>query len=68
MFWMVGGIVPGFDAGGFWSAFFGAIIVSIVNWVLSSFFRGSDGRYHVITHHGQLKPVPGRVIESDQKG
>ena len=53
---------------GFWSPFFGAIVISIVSWLLSAFFRGSDGRYYVITHHAQvkedaMKQARGRVIE-----
>jgi putative membrane protein len=56
-------IVPCFQVHGFWSAVFGAIIISFVSWLLSAFFRGSDGRVHVLTHHGQIKQVRGRVIE-----
>src|SRR5438477_11404619 len=59
----VGEIVPCFEVPGFWRAFFGAIIISIVSWLLSAFFRGSDGRVHVLTHHTQIKRVRGRVIE-----
>ena len=44
LFWLAGWIVPGFVVGGFWNAFFGSIIVSLVNWVLSAFTRGADGR------------------------
>jgi putative membrane protein len=65
LFWMVSGLVPDFKVSGFWQAFFAALIVSIVNWVLSLFFKTSDGRYHLITHHGVAKPVAGRVIEID---
>lgn len=60
---MAGGLVPGFFVGGFGNAFFGAIIISIVSWALSLFFRGSDGRYHLITHHAEMKRVQGRVVE-----
>ena len=61
---LVGELVPGFDVpAGFGSAFFGAIIVSIVSWLLSAFFKGSDGRIHVLTHHSKMKTVSGRVIE-----
>ena len=60
---MVGGIVPGFHVDGFWSAFFGALIVSVVSWALSAFFRGSDGQVHTIAHHVQMKEARGRVIE-----
>jgi putative membrane protein len=56
-------LVPCFQVHGFWSALFGAILISFVSWLLSAFFRGSDGRVHVLTHHGQIKQVRGRVIE-----
>lgn len=60
---IAGGLVPGFFVGGFGNAFLGAIIVSLVSWALSLFFRGSDGRYHLITHHTDVKRVEGRVVE-----
>jgi putative membrane protein len=63
LFWLVSGLVPGFEVGGFWQAFFAALIVSFVNWILSLFFRTSDGRVHIITHHGREKAITGRVIE-----
>jgi putative membrane protein len=64
---LVGEIIPCLRVPGFWSAFFGAIIISIVSWVLSAFFRGSDGRVHVLTHHTQVKTVRGRVIEPGER-
>ncbi len=68
LFWFAGELVPGFYVGGFWNAFFGSIIVSLVNWALSSFIRGADGEFHILTHHEQLasggeKVVRGRVVE-----
>lgn len=60
-------IVPCFKVPGFGSAVFGAIIISIVSWLLSAFFRGSDGRVHVLTHHTQIKRVSGRVIEPGER-
>src|SRR6266550_1075729 len=33
----------------------------------SAFFRGSDGRVHVLTHHTQIRRVRGRVIDSDER-
>lgn len=67
MLWMVGGIVQGFIVEGFWAAFFGAICVSIISWLLSAFFRGSDGNYYAITHHpsssGGPRQAKGRVVE-----
>jgi putative membrane protein len=56
-------IVSGFQVDSFGSAFWGAIVVSIVSWMLSAFFRGSDGRVHVLTHHTQIKQVRGRVVD-----
>lgn len=56
-------IVGGFQVDSFGSAFWGAIVVSIVSWILSAFFRGSDGRVHVLTHHTQIKRVQGRVVD-----
>ena len=61
--WFSALLVPGFHVGGFWSAFFGSIIVSLVNWVLSSFVRGHDGAYRVVTRQGEMKQVQGRVVE-----
>jgi putative membrane protein len=63
MLYWVPGIVSGFHVDGYGSAFWGAIVIGIISWMLSAFFRGSDGRVHVLTHHTQLKPVEGRVIE-----
>jgi putative membrane protein len=36
LFWMVGSFVQGFHVAGFWAAFFGAIVYSVISWVLSS--------------------------------
>jgi putative membrane protein len=67
-FWLAGGLVPGFHVAGFWNAFFGSIVVSIVSWALSGFVRGSDGQMRVLTRHDRFqapgeKRVQGRVIE-----
>jgi len=56
-------LIPGFSVDGFGSAFFGAIIIGIVSWILSSFFRTSDGRIHTITHHPAIKKADARTIE-----
>lgn len=67
MLLLVPSIVIGFHVDSFGSAFWGAIIISLVSWILSAFFRGSDGRVHVLTHHTQIKTVPGRVIDSAER-
>jgi|AntRauTorckE6833_2_1112554.scaffolds.fasta_scaffold00096_4 putative membrane protein len=36
MLWLAAAIVPGFFIAGFWTAFFGSIILSIVTWFLNS--------------------------------
>src|SRR6516225_7503172 len=63
----VSNIVTGFHVDGFSSAFWGAIVVGIVSWILSAFFRGSDGRVHVLTHHTQIRRVRGRIVEDDER-
>ncbi|MFN2508297.1 MAG: phage holin family protein [Chthoniobacterales bacterium] len=68
MLWWVPTFVPGFRVEGFGSAFWGAIIIGLISWFLSAFFRGSDGRVHVLTHHTQMKRVEGRVINSKTAG
>jgi putative membrane protein len=62
MLLVIPSIVMGFHVDSFWSAFWGAIVISIISWILSAFFRGSDGRVHVLTHHTQIKQARGRVI------
>jgi len=63
---LVPSVVVGFHVDSFWSAFWGAIVISIVSWLLSAFFRGTDGRVHVLTHHGEIRRVQGRVLEDDK--
>jgi putative membrane protein len=47
-FWLVASIVKGFYVTGFWSAFLGALIVSIVSWTLTALISDS-GKVSVIT-------------------
>lgn len=56
--------VPGFHVAGLGSAIWGAIIIGFISWLSSAFFRGSDGRVHILTHHGQVRRVQGRVVQS----
>jgi putative membrane protein len=64
---LVPNIVVGFHVAGFWSAFWGAIVISFVSWILSAFFRGSDGRVHILTHHTGTRQVRGRVLEDGER-
>ncbi|MEJ2587723.1 MAG: phage holin family protein [Deltaproteobacteria bacterium] len=36
---MVSGVIPGFQVHGFWSAIFGALVISVVNWLITSFIN-----------------------------
>ncbi len=65
---IVNDLVHGFHVDHFSSAFWGAILISIVSWMLSAFFRGSDGRVHPITHHAEIRQVKGRVVGSSKPG
>jgi putative membrane protein len=46
--WLVAGLIAGFEVYGFWSAVFGALIVSIVSWIVTALVSDS-GRIVVIT-------------------
>ena len=64
---LVHSVVVGFHVDSFWSAFWGAIVISVVSWILSAFFRGTDGRVHVVTHHTDTRRVRGRVLEDQDR-
>jgi putative membrane protein len=64
--YIVGSVIPGFHVSGFGAALVGSILISIVSWIFSAFFKGSDGRVHVLKQPDrkpQMKTVRGRVIE-----
>ncbi len=67
MLWWVQGLVPGFYVDSYRSAFWGAIIISLISWCLSAFFRDSHGHVQVLNHHPRVKRVSGRVIEPDER-
>src|ERR1700709_982847 len=39
-FWLCASLLKGFEVSGFWSAFFGSILYSIVSWLLSALILG----------------------------
>ncbi|AOK28415.1 hypothetical protein WS67_10980 [Burkholderia singularis] len=39
-FWLAASLLKGFEVSGFWSAFFGSILYSIVSWLLSALVFG----------------------------
>ncbi len=36
LFWLVGSFVKGFEVQGFWAGVFGAIVYSLISWLLSA--------------------------------
>ncbi len=46
--WLTSALVKGFEVHGFWPAIFGALIVSLVSWLLTAFLS-DQGRIVVIT-------------------
>lgn len=59
----VSGLVPCFHVDSFGHAFFGALLISIVSWILSAFIRSENGQVRVITSQDGMKQAKGRVIE-----
>ena len=43
-FGLTAALVPGFDLTGFWPAFFGAFVVTVVSWIVNSAFSDDNGR------------------------
>lgn len=39
LFWFVASVVKGFNVAGFWPAFWGALIMSLVSWLVSSLLK-----------------------------
>lgn len=48
MFQLAGAVVPGLKVASFWSAFFAAIIVSIVSWIANWVIAGGAGERTVV--------------------
>ena len=42
LFWFVGSFIEGFVVGGFWAGFFGAIVYSLISWLLSALLLPSE--------------------------
>jgi putative membrane protein len=48
--WLTSWLVKGFEVHGFWPAVFGAMLVSVVSWLVNAFLN-DRGQVVVITHH-----------------
>ena len=67
-FWLAGGLVPGFHVDGFWTAFFGSIVVSVVSWAMSGIVRSPNGKIRVLSRQDRFrsareKRVEGRTVD-----
>jgi len=71
MFSFVAALVPGFHVDSFGGAFFGAIVISIVSWFISSFFTENKVQVYnfsdrtPIAEEPEIKQAQARVIEKD---
>jgi len=66
MLLFVSSIVHGFHVEGFWHALFAGLVIGLISWILSSFFRSSDGHVYPLNHHPQIKPADARVVTDDR--
>ena len=53
---MASGIIPGFGVYGFWNAIFGALLISLISWLLNSFI-GEQGTVTTINFDHGHRPV-----------
>jgi putative membrane protein len=42
LFWLVGNLLDGFSVGGFWPGVFGALLYSLISWLLSSLLQPGE--------------------------
>ena len=62
----VSSVVRGFHVEGFWNALFAGLVIGLISWLLSSFFRSSNGHVYPLNHHPQIKPADARVVSDDR--
>ncbi len=62
--WLTSWLVTGFEVHGFWPAVFGAMLVSVVSWVVNGFLS-DRGQVVVITRHRRFPE--GDVIDINPK-
>lgn len=56
-------IIPGFDVYGFWAAVFGALLISIVSWLINTLIRDIDRP----DHPGRAEQKRSDVIDLNKK-
>src|SRR5207302_7760716 len=62
--WLTSELVSGFEVHGFWPAFLGALVISVVSWVLNAFVS-DRGRVVVITRVSRRASPPGPANSPD---
>lgn len=64
LLYLVGYLVRGFDVTSFGSAFFGAIFISVVSWLVGALFKSEQpARPEVDQRARRIKRVSGKVID-----
>ncbi len=58
-------VIPGFDVRGFWTSLFGALIISLISWLLNSFV-GGRGRF--VSAASASRPADDDTIDLQRKG
>ncbi len=48
LFWFVGSFIEGFHVQGFWAGFFGAIVYSLISWLLSALILPAGPSKHAV--------------------
>jgi hypothetical protein len=63
-------LITGFDVHGFWPAVFGAVIISVVNWLLSTLItdRGHTGEHGYPGNSGSTRRSGPGEIDLEKKG
>jgi putative membrane protein len=67
---MASGIIPGFGVYGFWTAIFGALLISLISWLLNSFIseKGTVTTIHVQRGHVKTRREQDDTIDLEHKG
>ena len=58
LFWFVGTLIQGFVVGGFWSGVFGAIVFSLISWLLSALLRSRASKPASVERRAEVVPLP----------
>ena len=67
---MASGIIPGFGVYGFWTAIFGALLISVISWLLNSFIneQGTVTSINIQHGHTAARGEQDDTIDLEHKG